>query len=99
MKNKFLLNNNLANKYLVVNLSSALTLALENKFTQIELNIRKLSYFVKSVITGRLLSDDSIIFDYVRSKNAYLNLTQSMAHSGYMYSIFWRATILVTLLL
>lgn len=97
MKNKFILNNNLTNKYLVVNLSSAL--ALENKFTQIELNIRKLSYFVKSVITGILLSDDSIIFDYVRSKNAYLNLIQSTAHLGYMYSMFWRATVLVTLLL
>lgn len=48
----------------------------------------KLLFFVKSVITGLLLSDGSIIFGSVRSKNAYINLTQSMAHSGYMYFVF-----------
>ena len=48
----------------------------------------KLPYFVKSVITVILLSDGSIIFGSVISKNAYLSLTQSMAHSGYMYFVF-----------
>ena len=45
-------------------------------------------FFVKNVITGILLSDGYIVFGSVISKNAYLGLTQSIAHSGYMYFVF-----------
>ena len=87
MKNIHLINNNLTNKYLIpwgVYLSST----VGSKFTQTELNMVKLPFFVKNVITGILLSDGSIIFGCVRSKNAYLTLTQSISHTGYMYFVF-----------
>jgi hypothetical protein len=57
------------------------------KFTQNELNIVKLSYFIKSVIIGILLSDGYIIFS-IRSKNGRLGLTQSLFNSAYLYFVF-----------
>lgn len=87
MKNKLVIYNNLTNKDLIlwgVKLSST----VGSKFTQVELNMVKLPFFVKNVITGILLSDGCIVFGSVKSKNAYLSLTQSLAHLGYMYFVF-----------
>jgi LAGLIDADG DNA endonuclease family len=57
------------------------------KLSQNELNIVKLSYFIKSVIIGILLSDGYIIFS-TRSKNGRLGLTQSLSNSAYLYFAF-----------
>lgn len=61
---------------------------MEDKFTQVELNMVKLPFFVKNVITGILLSDGCIVFGCVKSKNAYLSLTQYLAHFCYIYFVF-----------
>ena len=58
------------------------------RFTQNELNMVKLPYFIKSVMVGLLLSDGYINFYGKRSKNGSLGLTQSLAHSGYLYFVF-----------
>ena len=87
IKNKFVINNDLTNKSLVprgVNLYST----VGRKFTQVELNMIKLPCFVKSVIMGILLSDGSLVFAGIRSKNAYLTLTQSLGHSDYIHFVF-----------
>ncbi len=66
IKNVF--NNHLTNKSLIpwgIILSSTVGI----KFTQIELNMIKLPYFLKSVITGILLSDGSIVFGNVMLRN------------------------------
>ena len=55
-----------------------------SRFTQNELNMVKLPYFIKSVMIGLLLSDGYINFYGKRSKNGSLGLTQSLAHSGYL---------------
>jgi hypothetical protein len=55
--------------------------------TRNELNMLKLPYFIKSVILGLLLSDGYIIFA-AKSKNGSLGLTQSLAHSNYIYFLF-----------
>jgi len=58
------------------------------RFTQNELNMVKLPYFIKSVMIGLLLSDGYISFYGKRSKNGSLGLTQSLSHSGYLYFVF-----------
>lgn len=52
-----------------------------------ELNITKLPNCVRSVIIGLILSDGYIVFS-TRSKNGLLGLTQSLAHSSYLYFVF-----------
>jgi hypothetical protein len=57
------------------------------KLSQKELDMIKLSLFAKSVMIGLLLSDGYIVFSS-RSKHGRFGLTQSLAHSSYIYSVF-----------
>ena len=67
------------------NLSSSVGLG---KFSKQVSNIIKIPPFHISVIVGLLLSDGWLIFGSKTNKDARLGFQQSLAHSGYFWSVF-----------